>query len=128
MIDKTLAKELSVFLISTNLGIFKIHDPNFFSMFQDFWPQIVIIAVVLIHIQVETEAGMFDKSCYEIESFEDGWARYTRNKVWERKEVENDHQFNGIIPEENSDEDEGTPPADKDNLLTLDEAFFQQMN
>jgi hypothetical protein len=54
-------------------------------MLSNFWPQISIIASVLIHIQVETQNGMFDLTAYRIESFEQGWLRYLYFKIFDQK-------------------------------------------
>jgi hypothetical protein len=45
---------------------------------KQFYPEILILVFVLLHIQQETLAGLFDVSLEEYESFQDGLDRYIR--------------------------------------------------
>lgn len=47
-------------------------------MLKQFYPEILILVFVLLHIQQETLAGLFDVSLEEYESFQDGLDRYIR--------------------------------------------------
>jgi hypothetical protein len=68
-------------LVAMNLGISRIRNATFTGLLKAFAGEILVIMAVLLHIQHETEAGLFNVSCYQIEDFERGWERYIKNKI-----------------------------------------------
>jgi hypothetical protein len=68
-------------LIKWNFGITKVQEPNFAKLFAHYIPEILIVASILIHIVIETHAGIFNVSAYATESFKDGFERYLKHKV-----------------------------------------------
>ena len=65
--------------LSYNLGLVFIVNFSFWSCLAQFIPEILIIMSVLVHIQGETLAGLFDVPPYRFETFEEGLRRYTLN-------------------------------------------------
>jgi hypothetical protein len=47
-----------------NLGISFVRDRDFIGLLKAFAAEILVIMSVLLHIQHETESGLFDVSCY----------------------------------------------------------------
>lgn len=59
-----------------NLGLKYLTTESFASVLKQFYPEILILIFVLLHIQQETLAGLFDVSLEKYESFEEGLERY----------------------------------------------------
>ena len=58
-----------------------MQDPNFLNLFAHYIPEMLIVTAVLIHIVIETHAGIFNTSAYMTESFRDGFERYLSFKA-----------------------------------------------
>ena len=70
-----LENPLKAFFVWTefwNLGLVHIKNFTFSSCFSQFFPEILIVMSVLVHVQAETLEGVFDKKHYDFESFEEG--------------------------------------------------------
>lgn len=73
--------------------------------------------MVLIHIQVETEAGMFNVTCYDKEKFEVGWKRYLKAKCDHECEIpklEPEKEIKEEIEEEKDISDEEKDISDEE--------------
>lgn len=66
-----------------NIGIVKIDDvsSHYGQLFWLIFPELAILVSVLVHIQCETMAGIFNFSLYDFETFKDGLKREEENML-----------------------------------------------
>lgn len=80
-----------------NIGITQVDASNSYD--QLFWlifPEVALLICVLVHIQNETMAGIFDFSFHEYESFTDGLKREEQNMLAYDKEFQKQHKNQAI--------------------------------
>lgn len=76
MLPETQKENYELFFKDNKLGIHKLDADNFGSIFVFYISEILILFAVLLHIQKEQFAGVFDVPYEQYETFEEGLLRY----------------------------------------------------
>ena len=78
------------------LGLTLYNGSDFINGLSYYYPQLLLLLFVLIHVQKEIRLGVFDKTLTEYETFEEGLMRYRRFCVCkseqERTTLDNESQ------------------------------------
>ena len=102
-------------LDSNVLGITKYSGNSFVEGFAFYYPQILLVLFILMHIQKETRLGVFDVSYEAYETFCDGLFRYRKYCVCkteaERQRIDAEY-WNEKAINEKLDEEEIRPYVD----------------